>query len=75
MRFKKTMSAVLAAALAVSTASICSFAEEDKEMKEEMTYVKQRLDIPEELSDFNYSTGTQYNKNRYNFSWLITTNI
>ena len=71
MRFKKTMSAVLAAALAVSTASICSFAEEDKEMKEEMTYVKQRLDIPEELSDFNYSTGTQYNKNRFNFSWSV----
>lgn len=71
MRFRKTMSAALAAALAVSTASICAFAAEDKEMKEEMTYVKQRLDIPEELSEFNYSTGTQYNKNKYNFSWSV----
>ena len=71
MKFTRSVSAVLAAALAASSVSICAFAEEDKQMKTEMTYVKQRLDIPAELSDFNYSTNMQYNKNKYTFSWSL----
>ncbi len=69
MRFKKTVSAVLAAALTASSVSICAFAEEDQTMKTEMTYVKERMDIPENCTDFNYSTGTDNNKTSYRFTW------
>lgn len=74
MKFRRAASAALAAAML--TSSVCIVAEaadktENKtEMEQELTYVKQRITIPEELTEFNHSTGTKYNSKRYyNFNW------
>ena len=71
MRFKRASAAILAAALAVPAMSITAFAEEDAAMKKELTYVKQRIDIPEQCTEFNYSTRTENNSKRYTFNWTL----
>lgn len=71
MKFKRASAALLAAALAVPTMSISAFAEEDAAMKKALTYVKQRIDIPEQVSEFNYSTRTENNGKRYSFRWNL----
>ncbi|MCI7766455.1 MAG: S-layer homology domain-containing protein [Oscillospiraceae bacterium] len=42
--------------------------EEDK-MKDALTLVKSRIDIPEEYSNFSYSSGVENGVTRYNFTW------
>lgn len=69
MRFKRTSAALLAAALAIPSTAVCAYAAEDEAMKTELTYVKQRIDIPEEYSEFSYRTSTEQNGTRYNFTW------
>jgi hypothetical protein len=69
MRFKRLGAGVLAAALSATSMGIYAYAEEDAAMKQALTYVKQRLDIPEELSDFSYRTSTEQTNTRYNFTW------
>ena len=51
MRFKRAGSAILAAALTATSVGIYSYAAEDQAMKAELTYVKQRLDIPEKYTN------------------------
>ncbi len=72
MKFKRVSAAVLAAALSATSVSICAFAEEDAAMKTAMTYVKQRIDIPETYSDFSYRTYTDNNNTQYRFTWKET---
>ncbi len=69
MKFKKSISAALAAATLMSSVSIVSYAESDAAMKQALTYVKQRIDIPEELNEFTYRSGVSNNRNYYNFNW------
>ncbi|MCM1023166.1 MAG: S-layer homology domain-containing protein [Prevotella sp.] len=42
---------------------------EDASMKAALTKVKQRIDIPEELSEFTYSESKVYGNTGYGFSW------
>lgn len=69
MKFKKITSAVLAAAMLVPSTCIVSYAEQDQAMKQALTYVKERITIPEELKQFNYSSRVVGGKTRYTFSW------
>ena len=69
MKFKRAGAAVLAAALSASSVGIYAYAEEDAAMKTALTYVKQRINIPEKLSDFNYRTGSENGATRYTFTW------
>lgn len=43
--------------------------ESEVEMKEALTKVKQRVDIPEELTEFTYSTGKSYGTKVFEFTW------
>ncbi|MDE7234518.1 MAG: hypothetical protein K2N29_05580, partial [Ruminiclostridium sp.] len=69
MKFRKPASAFLAAAMLVSSVGIVSYAKVDEEMKQELTVVKERIDVPEALSEFRYTTSTEYGKKYYNFYW------
>lgn len=69
MKFRKTLSAALAMATLFSSVSIVSYAEEDPAMKQALTYVKQRIEIPEELEKFEHRSGVSNNRNYYNFTW------
>ena len=69
MKFKRTSAALLAAVLAVPAVGIYADAAEDEAMKTELTYVKQRIDIPKEYSEFSYRTSTEGSGTRYNFTW------
>lgn len=69
MKFKRASAAVLAAALSASSMGIYSFAEEDAAMKTALTYVKQRIDIPETFTEFSYRTSTDNNSTQYRFTW------
>lgn len=54
--------------LATST-SIVSYAAEDEAMKQALTYVKERIEIPEEYSEFNHSKNSSHGATSYSFSW------
>lgn len=69
MKFRKPASAFLAAAMLVPSIGIVSYAKEDEAMKQELTVVKERIDIPEALSDFGYSTSKEYGNTYYRFYW------
>lgn len=71
MRFKKTIASGLALTTFLTGTSIVSYADEASEsaMKQALTYVKQRIDIPEELTEFDYSKNTAYGKTTYYFTW------
>ena len=69
MRFKRMSAAVMAAVLAATTTGIYAEAAEDKTMKTELTYVKERFTVPEKFTDFSYSTSTSMGKTQYNFTW------
>ena len=59
----------LPSVMAASSMSLCAFAAEDEAMKKELTYVKQRIDIPENLSQFEHYTNTYNGNTSYRFSW------
>lgn len=69
MNFKRLGAGFLAAALSATSVGIYASAEEDAAMKQALTYVKQRIDIPKELTEFSYRTSTEQNKTRYTFTW------
>ena len=69
MKFRKASAAVLAAALAIPTAAICASADAGSTMETEIKLVKERIDIPNNYSEFNYTTETDCGKTRYNFTW------
>ena len=69
MKFRKTISAALAMATLMSSTSVVSYAAEDEAMKQALTYVKQRIEIPEELEEFQHSSSVFNNRNRYSFTW------
>lgn len=71
MKFRRYTSAMLALSLMLSGTSIVAYADTAAEeaMKKELTYVKQRVTIPEDLSEFNYIKGTSYGRDTYNFTW------
>ncbi len=39
------------------------------EMKQALTIVKKRIDIPEDVSEFDYSTGESYGTRSFTFTW------
>lgn len=69
---KKAMSLTLAAVMAVSS-SICAYAEgkDDAALRSALSTVKDRVEIPAELEEFNYSVSTNNLKDVYNFVWTI----
>ncbi len=71
MKLKKAVSVFLSAAMLAAPASIIAYADKDygEEMTQALTYVKQRVEIPEEYSVFDYYQGTNYGRSYYNFSW------
>ncbi len=71
MKFRRYTSAMLALSLMLSGTSIVAYADTAAEeaMKKELTYVKQRVTVPEDLSEFNYIKGTGYGRDTYNFTW------
>lgn len=70
MKFKKITSAVLAAAMLVPSTCIVSYAaEQDQAMKQALTYVKERISVPKELSGFDYSSRVVAGKTQYTFMW------
>lgn len=69
MKFRRLGAGILAAALSATSVGIYAYAEEDAAMKQALTYVKQRLDIPEELTEFSHRTSTEQNNTRYTFTW------
>ena len=72
---------IMAAMLAISAmpASLCAYAvsggiaatsdESEKAMKEALTIVKKRVDIPAALSEFSYSTRENYGTKSFFFEW------
>ena len=69
MKFRRVTSAALAAAIFASGTSITAFAAQDAEMTKALTYVKERVSIPKELTEFTHSTRLVNNKTRYEFVW------
>ncbi len=69
MKFRKPASAMLAAAMLVSSSAIVSYAQEDAEMKAALTVVKERIEIPETLTEFTHYVRTNYGRKTYAFSW------
>lgn len=67
---KKALSLTLAAAMALSS-SICVFAEgkDEAALTEALTRVKERIEIPAELEEFNYRVTTRNLKDEYTFEW------
>ena len=74
MKFKKITSAMLAAAMLVPSTCIVSYAEQDQAMKQALTYVKERITVPKELSHFNYSSRVVAGKTQYTFTWDTVAN-
>lgn len=74
MKFKKTASVLLAAAMLVPQTCIVSYAaEKNADMTTALTYVKQRIDIPENLTAFTHSSRLVAGKNSYSFNWHTET--
>lgn len=69
MKFRKPASAMLAAAMLVSSSAIVSYAQEDAEMKAALTVVKERIEIPETLTEFDHSVRTEYGRKTFVFNW------
>lgn len=67
---KKIVSLSLAAVMAVSS-SICAYADvsEDSALKSALVSVKSRVDIPEELEEFNYRVSNRYGRDQFTFEW------
>lgn len=61
----------MAAVTALTSTSICAFAEgqDSKALAKAITIAKTRLDIPEELSEFSYNTVNSYNTDSYSLRW------
>ncbi len=76
MKFKRTIASGLALATFFSGTSIVSYADEASEaaMRQALTYVKERIDIPEELTEFDYSKRVRYGKTTYDFNWRTPDN-
>lgn len=74
MKFKRTTSALLAAAMLVPSTCIVSYAaDKDAAMTQALTYVKQRIEIPENLTGFTHSSKLIAGNIRYNFYWHTET--
>ena len=71
------MAVMLAGAAVPMTAAMPVYAingsstsdESDVEMKAALTVAKQRVEIPEELSEFNYRTSESYGTKAFEFTW------
>ncbi len=62
---------MLALSLMLSGTSIVSYADEAAEaaMKQALTYVKQRITVPDDLTEFTYNKSTTYGRDTYFFNW------
>ncbi len=60
MKRRRALAFSLAAVTALTSTSVCAFAEgqDSKELAKAITIAKTRLDIPEELSEFRYNTSS-----------------
>lgn len=76
MKFKRATSAILAAAMLVPSTCIVSYAADKNEaMTQALTYVKQRIEIPENLTEFTYNSSLNAGTTKYNFNWHTETDI
>ncbi|MCM1334933.1 MAG: S-layer homology domain-containing protein [Bacteroides sp.] len=66
---KRFASAFLALSAALSSTSVVAYAAEDEAMKQALTYVKERIEIPEEYTVFEHYSANQYGSTEYDFSW------
>lgn len=71
MKFRRTLSAMTALSLMLSGTSIVAYADSAAEeaMKKELTYVKQRITVPEDLTEFSHRKYTNYGRDSYHFTW------
>lgn len=73
-KFKRATSALLAAAMLVPSTCIVSYAADVNEaMKQAMTYVKQRIEIPENLTAFSHTSSLVAGNTKYSFTWHTET--
>ncbi len=74
MKFKRVTSALLAAAMLVPSTCIASYAAEtDEAMTRALTYVKHRVEIPENLTGFYHNTSIVGGNTKYGFKWHTAT--
>lgn len=68
---RKALAAAMAAVTALTSTSICAFAEgqDSKALASAITVAKTRLDIPEELSEFSYNVINRNLNNTYQLTW------
>lgn len=71
---KKILSLVMAGVMAASTCIVASAADTDTALAQSLAMVKQRLDIPEELSEFTYGVSKQGFVDVYNYTWTTGKN-
>lgn len=57
------------AAKASTSTSAASDSAKEKNMKSALTAVKKRVQVPEKLTEFKYTTSTKYGTDCYNFVW------
>lgn len=71
MKFRRYASAMLALSVMMSGTSVVAYADAAAEeaMKQALTYVKQRITVPSDLSEFNYNKSTNYGRDTYSFTW------
>ncbi len=73
MKFKlrRSTAGFLALSLMLSGTSVVAYADTAAEeaMKKALTYAKERVTIPEDLSEFNYRKSTNYGRDTYHFTW------
>lgn len=73
-KFKRVTSAFLAAAMLVPPTCIVSYAADKNEaMTQALTYVKQRIEIPENLTAFTYDSSLTAGTTKYSFNWHTET--
>ena len=79
---KRMLSAVLCSAMlmaalpceayaADSSTSEAAESAETAALRAAITDVKKRIDIPKELTEFDYETNTEYETTYYNFKWYV----
>ncbi len=76
MKLKRGLALGLAGVMAV-TSSICAYADEigNEAVKKALAVVKQRIEIPEEYTEFTYSVSNQNLSDSYSFYWTVPDDV
>lgn len=68
---RRILAMSMAAVTALTSTSICAFADgqDSKALASAITIAKTRIDIPEELTEFSYTTSEYYKTTTYELTW------